>query len=62
MYDITIRDPLHFDKYIQPIDANLIEKEANASYNAENNIVSDEEQIAKDYFCLTPLTLYSLVY
>lgn len=47
MYDISIRDPLHFDKYIQPIDASLIEKEAAASYSAENDdIVSDEEQIA----------------
>lgn len=46
MYDITIRDPLHFDKYIQSIDTNLIEKEAKASYNAENDVVSDDEQIA----------------
>lgn len=46
IYDISIRDPLHFEKYIQPVDANLIEKEANASYNTENGVVSDEEQIA----------------
>lgn len=47
MYDISIRDPLHFDKYIQPIDASLIEKEAAASYSAQNDDgVSDEEQIA----------------
>ena len=47
MYDISIRDPLHFDKYIQPIDASLIEKEASASYSAEHDdVVSDEEQIA----------------
>ena len=46
MYDISIRDPLHFNKYFQPIDATLIQKEVDASYNTANNIVSDDVQIS----------------
>lgn len=44
MHDISIRDPMYFEKYKQPIDEKILLEERNADYSDTNNGATEEEQ------------------